>query len=364
MEAIMISGTGNINLRSFMNFEKTMERRCLEKEEIISPRLLTQIKNTFGYSALSLSSYTDKKFNGVDIVGFEDADSIKYYYLNHFQKLDPFAAHINNICKDGNSDMLLQSSKVFGKQYSGSDYCKFLNSYGFQWAIAIPIGGYRLTLYRGMDEGDFSAKEIDYVALFASFLRNLYYMERNMTALAIDCDSESQVLDSLGIGFISYDHQKKMRKHNQTAATILEENGHYTDAKQGCDFIINKIIAMNGEKIILGNGSVLRMDLNHHIYVLEAVLTDDPNESSYFISIYNKNPHKKSLVRKDVIMSQYGLTEREIDVAGLLAAGNSYQKVAEDLFISINTVRTHISCIYRKLDIDNQKSLSRIFQSL
>ncbi|MDR0850932.1 MAG: helix-turn-helix transcriptional regulator [Clostridiales Family XIII bacterium] len=364
----MTRGTGTINLRNFTIFEKNMERMCLEKQEVISPQTLLQIKNAFDFSGLSLSSYTDKRFNGVEIIGFENADSIKSYYLNHFQKQDPFAAYINDTCADDNSDLLIQSSKVFGKKYSDSDYCKFLNTSGFHWAMAIPIDGYRLTLYRNKDEGDFSAREKDSVELLASFLRNLHYMHRNMTALADDCDSENQILDSMGIGFVSYDHKKRMRKCNQTAIDIMEKNGaltsQFTDLKQGYESILAGIIAQRGEKTILRNRPTLRMEFNHHIYVMETVFREDLSVSGYFISIFSKNPQKKNVVSREILMSHYGLTKREIDVADLLAAGNSYQKTAEELYISINTVRTHISNIYRKLNIDNQKSLGRIFQSI
>jgi len=45
------------------------------------------------------------------------------------------------------------------------------------------------------------------------------------------------------------------------------------------------------------------------------------------------------------------LTPREQDVLRSLAAGNSYKMVAEDLGISIETVRTHIKRIYEKLHV-------------
>jgi DNA-binding NarL/FixJ family response regulator len=48
------------------------------------------------------------------------------------------------------------------------------------------------------------------------------------------------------------------------------------------------------------------------------------------------------------------LTEREIEVLKLLAQGDSNPKIAEALHISINTVKTHISHILAKLDLENR----------
>lgn len=45
------------------------------------------------------------------------------------------------------------------------------------------------------------------------------------------------------------------------------------------------------------------------------------------------------------------LTPREQEVLRSLAAGNSYKMVADDLGISIDTVRTHIKRIYEKLHV-------------
>ncbi|MDR2132962.1 MAG: helix-turn-helix transcriptional regulator [Clostridiales Family XIII bacterium] len=57
-----------------------------------------------------------------------------------------------------------------------------------------------------------------------------------------------------------------------------------------------------------------------------------------------------------------GLSERELHVAHSLADGKSYQETADGLFISINTVRTHVCNIYRKLGIDNQYALYRLLR--
>jgi len=48
------------------------------------------------------------------------------------------------------------------------------------------------------------------------------------------------------------------------------------------------------------------------------------------------------------------LSEREIEVLRLLAARLSSQEMAQELVISVNTVRTHIRNIYRKLDVHSR----------
>ena len=50
------------------------------------------------------------------------------------------------------------------------------------------------------------------------------------------------------------------------------------------------------------------------------------------------------------------LTHRELEILKELAQGLTYQEIAEALFISENTVRTHIRHVYKKLGVGNRTS--------
>ncbi|HBV97152.1 MAG TPA: hypothetical protein DEF36_08905 [Desulfotomaculum sp.] len=51
------------------------------------------------------------------------------------------------------------------------------------------------------------------------------------------------------------------------------------------------------------------------------------------------------------------LTERESQIAALLLKGKTYRMIAGELFLSENTVKTHIKNIYSKLNIQNRTEL-------
>jgi DNA-binding NarL/FixJ family response regulator len=48
------------------------------------------------------------------------------------------------------------------------------------------------------------------------------------------------------------------------------------------------------------------------------------------------------------------LTEREMDVLNLIAKGYSNAKISNDLYISMNTVKTHIKNIFQKLEVEDR----------
>ena len=59
----------------------------------------------------------------------------------------------------------------------------------------------------------------------------------------------------------------------------------------------------------------------------------------------------------DNILSEYELSRREREIAELLIEGKSNREIAEILFISSNTVKTHVKNIYRKLEVKNRVQL-------
>jgi DNA-binding CsgD family transcriptional regulator len=50
----------------------------------------------------------------------------------------------------------------------------------------------------------------------------------------------------------------------------------------------------------------------------------------------------------------HGLTEREMKILALLARGNSEKRIAQDLVVSLNTVKTHVKTIYAKTDVHSK----------
>lgn len=59
-----------------------------------------------------------------------------------------------------------------------------------------------------------------------------------------------------------------------------------------------------------------------------------------------------------------GLTERERDILFLLCKGRTASYIGDELFISKNTAKVHISHIYNKTDIHSQQELMSYVDSI
>lgn len=60
---------------------------------------------------------------------------------------------------------------------------------------------------------------------------------------------------------------------------------------------------------------------------------------------------RREFEKNSAALESLGITEREYEVLELLAAGQANKEIARELDVSPNTVKTHISRLYEKLDV-------------
>ncbi len=73
------------------------------------------------------------------------------------------------------------------------------------------------------------------------------------------------------------------------------------------------------------------------------------------LKIINRQTPESVFLEKFVINSEnlksYGISDRELEVLELMAKGLSNQEIANQLFVSLHTVKTHSSNLYSKLNV-------------
>lgn len=60
---------------------------------------------------------------------------------------------------------------------------------------------------------------------------------------------------------------------------------------------------------------------------------------------------EETFIPDKAIIEQLNLSKRELDVLTLMAGGLSNQEIASRLFVSLNTVKTHTSNLFEKMDV-------------
>jgi ATP/maltotriose-dependent transcriptional regulator MalT len=64
--------------------------------------------------------------------------------------------------------------------------------------------------------------------------------------------------------------------------------------------------------------------------------------------------NEKVVTIDEKALENLGISKREYEVLALLGTGMSNQEIADTLFISQNTVKTHTSRLFEKLDVKNR----------
>lgn len=66
----------------------------------------------------------------------------------------------------------------------------------------------------------------------------------------------------------------------------------------------------------------------------------------------------------EALAESFGLSPREVEVVSLLAEGKSYQDIADALFISVHTVKSHLRKSYQKLEVKNRIELTTVISKI
>jgi DNA-binding CsgD family transcriptional regulator len=75
-------------------------------------------------------------------------------------------------------------------------------------------------------------------------------------------------------------------------------------------------------------------------------------------------PAPSTFVRNDARLEALGITPRELEILGLIAAGLSNREIAERIFVSENTVKTHANRLFDKLNAKRRTQAVQVGKEL
>ena len=85
--------------------------------------------------------------------------------------------------------------------------------------------------------------------------------------------------------------------------------------------------------------------------------------SETFALLFVSDPEQKVEAVESFLREIYGLTVAEVNVAQVLASGNSLNEACELLGIKPNTARTHLKRIFSKTETSRQSELIKLILS-
>lgn len=75
-------------------------------------------------------------------------------------------------------------------------------------------------------------------------------------------------------------------------------------------------------------------------------------------------PHEIFMARCDALAERYNLTKREIELLALTLEGKTRTQIEQELYLSGNTVKTHLRHAYGKLGVHSKAEVAEIFETV
>ncbi len=170
----------------------------------------------------------------------------------------------------------------------------------------------------------------------AFYVNSLNYIEHIVTAFLVISVIASMLL-------IRVTKPKQFIKHREKSERIF-----------AIIFLITIPLSVLSNYLFINTGYNLKIGFTIPlVFILLAgnKLIDDLQRLSLF---------KPSIESKEQHFKNYSITKREKEVALLLIKGKAYKQISEELHISIPTVKTHTSTIYKKCNVKNRTELAAL----
>lgn len=335
--------------------------------EKLRQQILLSLKDIFGYQR-STFFLIDEQNNMVDPVILNLDDHYCNVYCKHYYKMDIFKP--KNVIKQAIKNIIVSANDVMPAQkFKMTEYYNdFLRKQDIHHEIAIFLQNKAkligvIGLYRSLKEKSFSTNEIERLKNISTHLSRV--LADNLLLEDIRC--QKNVLETYAqqspTGLIVFDQKLKIHFLNERAQEICTElvRGRITESPEK---FLNQLVRENfswqaGFRKLIISPSLKR----YIVHVLPAVHFNFQFKELYMVCLSPEHLSLSQQTPKDKALSNNLLTEREREVLALVLEGKTNKEIAEALFISIHTVKTHLQNIFKKMNVTNRTSLYRVLSS-
>lgn len=172
---------------------------------------------------------------------------------------------------------------------------------------------------------------------------------------------EYQYSDYVAWSFAS-DQPTVYRDSNMISAAARESAAIYKQWMQPMGVYWSMGSTVMGAAHLLGSVTLFRSreDGDFTDQEVELLRVLNRHLSAHFAFLWPQGVTPAQEGRAGTLASRFGLSERERQIAELVAAGRSNAEIGAELFISENTVKKHAGSLYRKLGITSRTQLLRL----
>ena len=208
---------------------------------------------------------------------------------------------------------------------------------------------------------------VDDQRLFRQGLRSLLEQEDDMEVVGEAADGQEAftLVQETNPDVILMDVEMPKLDGIQASRTILERYPHI--------HILMLSVHNEDERVISAirsgaEGYILKdADHKEFVRIIRSTFTGESIASPFLanltprILLKLRDPSKMDAEIENKIEERFSLTTREKEILGMLLKGKSNKEISDLLFVSTETVKTHLQNIYRKLGVRSRMEVLALF---
>lgn len=174
-------------------------------------------------------------------------------------------------------------------------------------------------------------------------------------------------------GFVLQSNHRARRVLEQHDGLLLDENGHLVAADPHLAGELAELLRLTGHPGPVAPAPaaqllIPRRDFRRPLLVSVSLLARpqavSPGANLPTVTVQLLDPDPNTLPRPEVLQQLFDLTKSEAEVCRRLAAGLTVEETAVALFVSLNTVRTHLKRVLSKTNTRRQPELTALLNQI
>lgn len=284
-------------------------------------------------------------------------------YTNIFKNEDQINKFLYNYrYKINSQDVIVLSDIIESSEGKNTNYFNLLMKHSFCYDMYIVINdnGDGIRILRGNDKGKFTEKEKEIANYLSKILapQNKNIIENRKSKDKIELFNKN--IENMNFGFMMLSKEFELINYNKLAFCYSYDIAGTYDTNKIIEDFKKMIHEESDDNLSEGHNNSFHKSIKS--FVVEIISTivinkDNKVDTYYMIYIYNKIWFNRMLNKLNRTKEKYNLTNREKDIVSLVSKGLSNKEIAENLFISIYTVKEHMKNISKKMDVHSRTGI-------
>jgi len=320
--------------------------------------VLNLLNEIFGYNRTTFNLINhNMKLCNARMVNIGEKARDQYY--EHYYKTDIFNPEIR-------SNLLLSKNVVSitdimpTSQFENTEfYQDFLKKDMIYYELVLPlkvnnklIGA--VGVFKGKEENNFTNKDLAILNRLNEFIASDLWTFLQYANIQKECQIYNNYFDETPTGIIILDRKFSIMRYNKAAEAFAGNIQAGIPPYNSMQQFIYEIFSKFTNELNNPHLDVKFFYKSYKINIIYNMVSSicEGMEPVYMIFITEGDGEK--CVTTYSLPDNYNLTTREAEILELVKSGLSNEEIAENLYISIHTVKSHMENIFKKLQVKNR----------